>query len=158
MAIKKKIVHKKQTPKSEGVGYKNPPKHTQFKKGNNANPIGSNAHNQELKALKKITHETVKEIIDVALNGTLADLKAIAEDPTSSALQVGLATSLANAIKKGDFGVLSAIITKLTGEMPKKVDITTNGKDINSQNVTKVLLQLPANGRTREETENKGKK
>ena len=134
------------------IGRGKPPKHTQFKPGNNANPLGGKAHNPELKALKKVTHETVKEIIDVALNGTLEDLQEIAKNKKSTALQVGIATSLAKAIQKGDMNTLGAIITRLCGEAPKKIDVTTNGKDINSPVVTKVLLQIPANGRTKEET------
>ena len=156
MAVKKPTKAVKSTkPKEYTVGNKKPPVHSQFKKGHVANPLGAGAHNKELKALKKITHETVREIIEIALNGTLKDLVDVAQDPKSSALQVGIATSLANAVKKGDFNTVGAIVTRLTGEAPKKIDLTTNGKDINQPTVTKVLLQLPANGRTKEETEKK---
>jgi len=152
-AKKTKNVGKNLSPDKPVVAYRPmPPVEHQFKKGNNANPLGAGAHNQELKALKKITNETVQGIIDIALNGTLAELVAVAEDKRSTALQVGIATSLANAIKKGDFNTLGAIITRLTGEAPKRIDVTTDGKSLNAP-VTKVLLSIPANGRTREEND-----
>lgn len=124
-----------------------------FKKGEVHNPLGYHARDEKMKEIVKEKRLLFKELVDIALTGSLADLTAIAKDPTSSAIKVGVATSLADAIKKGNWDKLQSIVRELIGKEVEKVDITTNGKDIKGNTVTKVFLKLPPNGRTKEENE-----
>lgn len=105
---------------------KPPPKHSQFKKGNKANPLGGNAHNPALKALRKLTVESYREIIELVLTGNLAAIKKIAEDPNSTGLQVGISVAFLKAIKNGDYNVIERIAERIVGKIPDVVTVNQN--------------------------------
>lgn len=99
------------------------------KPGEVRNPkgIGQPPH---LRALRKFTHDYLMDIIDVALTGNVEQLKEIAEDPKTPAIQVGVARVLYNAIKDGDWTRIEHILVRILGKVPEKIDTTSNGQTV----------------------------
>lgn len=102
----------------------------QFQKGRSGNPEGARAHNPLVKALKKLTIESYREVIEIVMTGTLTDLKEMAENPKTSALQVGIATSFMKAIKAGDYTIIEKIAERIIGKIPDELNV--NSKNINA--------------------------
>lgn len=97
-----------------------------WKPGQTGNPGGSSKLQQERAAIRKITRDKLKDLVDLALDSNLAELQRIVKDPTSPALKVGVATSLAAAIKKGDWGTLQSIVDSLLGKVPDKLKVESS--------------------------------
>lgn len=114
---------------------KHPPtahlKKTQWKPGQTGNPNGRPPLTAEQRALRKLTIDTYREVIETALNGTVDDLKALAQDPKTPAIQVGVATSILRAIKDGDPSILEQFAARIIGKIPEVINITS----INTTNV-----------------------
>jgi len=105
-------------------------KAAQFQKGRSGNPAGARAHNPAIKALRKLTLETYREVIELVLTGNLTELKAMAEDPDTPAVQVGIATAFMKAIKNGDYSVIERIAERIIGKIPDELNI--NSKNVNA--------------------------
>jgi hypothetical protein len=101
-----------------------------FKKGQSGNPLGAQAHDPAKKALKKLTIESYREVIELVLTGNLTDLKAMAENPSTPAIQVGVATAFMKAIKLGDYSVIERIAERIVGKIPDELNV--NSKNINA--------------------------
>lgn len=107
---------------------KPPPVHSRFKPGQVANPLGANAHNPLLKALRKLTVKTFQEVVELTLTSNLEGLQKIAKDPKSTSLQVGVATSMLRAIKNGDYSVIERIAERIIGKLPDRVIVDSLGQ------------------------------
>ena|SRR5665213_438697 len=113
---------------------KPPPKHSRFQKGKSGNPEGGRAHNPAIKALRKLTVESYREIIELILSNNVAAVKAIAEDPNTTALQVGIAVAFLKAIKNGDYTVIERIAERIVGKIPDVVHINSqNNSNVNAE-------------------------
>lgn len=128
---------------------KPPPKEHQFKKGKSGNPAGARAHNPITKALKNLTVDTYREIIEVVCTGNLDRLKDIIEDPKTSALQVGIARAFFDAIKKGDYLVIERIAERIVGKIPDELNVVSknlnanlNSKPIDRKEVVEIVKKL----------------
>lgn len=102
----------------------------QFKPGQSGNPEGARKHNPIQKALKNLTVQTYREVIEAVLTGNVDNLRAMVEDPQTSALQVGVATAFINAIKSGDYAVIERIAERIVGKIPDELNV--NAKNINA--------------------------
>lgn len=108
-------------------------KEYQFKVGNNANPIGSNAHNPALKALRRLTVEAYAEVVEAVLGGNLGELKRMAkDDPDSPALQVGIARAFLKAINTGDYTVIERIAERIVGKIPEQLVVASRNLNVNA--------------------------
>lgn len=94
----------------------------QFKKGQSGNPKGK-IPNPALKALRKLTVESYRKIVELVLTGNLQEVKAIAENPDSTLLEVGIASAFMTAVKKGDYHVIERIAERIIGKIPDEVKI-----------------------------------
>jgi hypothetical protein len=120
----------------------------QFQKGNKANPLGAGAHSPERKAFKKLTLETYQEVIEVALTGNVDALRAIAENPNTPAIQVGIATAIMRAIKDGDPSVLERFAARIVGKIPDDIRVTSTAElSINVNARVKALSDVELNQR-----------
>lgn len=101
-----------------------------FKKGQSGNPDGARAHDPLTKALRSVTLDSYREIIELVMTSDLKAIKAIAENPKSTGLQVGIAVSFLKAIKNGDYTVIERIAERIIGKIPDviKVDSNINAK------------------------------
>lgn len=95
------------------------------KKGEIRNPEGGRTHNPLTKALKKLTIETYREVIELALTSNIKALKEIAEHPKTPAVQVGVAFALIGAVKKGDWEVLEKIASRIVGKIPDQLNVVS---------------------------------
>ncbi len=107
--------------------HKKPPtahlKPHQFKPGQTGNPNGRPALTAVQRELRKLTLETYREVIELALTGNLDALRALIKNPDTPAIQVGVASSILTAIKKGDASVLERFAARLVGKIPDEIRI-----------------------------------
>ena len=101
-------------------------KATQFKPGQTGNPNGRPPLTKEQRALRTLTIERYREVIELALTGNLEELKAFIEDPDTPVIQVGVGTAILTAIKKGDASVLETFAARIVGKIPDEIKITSN--------------------------------
>lgn len=105
----------------------------QFKKGApSANPEGARLHNPIAKALRNLTIETFREVIEVVLTGNLAQLEKIVKDPKTSALQVGVAMAFHRALKAGDYATIERIAERIVGKIPDELKVTSTNANLNA--------------------------
>lgn len=102
-----------------------------FKKGVSGNPEGGRVHNPAIRALTKLTIETYRECVELVCTGNLTDLKEMAENPKTSALQVGIATAFMKAIKSGDYTVIERIAERIIGKIPDELKVTSQNVNAN---------------------------
>lgn len=105
---------------------KPPPKHSRWKKGQSGNPAGGRAHNPALRALKNLTVETFREVVELVLTSNVAEIKRIAEDPNTPGVKVGVCVAFLKAIKSGDYHIIRAIAAELIGKLPDQVNVNAN--------------------------------
>lgn len=96
-----------------------------WKPGQSGNPEGGRAHDPIKKEFRKFTSEYLKEIIELAVMGDVEGLKVITETPGTPAIKVGLARSLYNAIKDGDWPMLERIFERITGKVPVVMEVSS---------------------------------
>lgn len=101
---------------------KPPPKHSQFKKGQSGNPKGTKP-NPMVMALRELTVESYRKIIELVLTSDVQAIKAIAEDPKSTGLEVGISVAFLRAIKNGDYAVIERIAERIVGKIPDEIKI-----------------------------------
>lgn len=126
---------------------KPPPKHSRFKKGKSGNPEGGRKHNPAVRALGQLTVEKYREVIQLVLEGKVQDLKDMAENENTPAIQVGIAVSFLKAIKNGDYAVIERIAERIVGKIPDEIKIqpmTINQKVsvIDKTELAKAMLAL----------------
>lgn len=110
----------------------------QYKKGQSGNPRGPIA-NPVTKALKKLTIESFREAIELALSSNLAALRDLARHPETPAVQVGIAVAFLKAIEKGDWSIMEAITARIVGKIPDKLEVTSdNTHTLSVVNQTKI--------------------
>lgn len=110
---------KQSNPTEQGydVGYKKPPKHTQF-----GQPNGNPRHNG---AWKK--EDTPRYKLEQMMKLPEQDLRKVAEDKDAPLFERKLAT----AIAKGQWREIKEMIEQVYGKPKESVDVTTQGKSIN---------------------------
>lgn len=121
----------------------------QFKKGQVANPEGARAHDPEMRMLKRLTKEEMKEVGNLVLMGNVDSLKGIGKDPKSSALKTMLASVCVRVISKGDMQAFDILLNRLIGKV--KDEVEHSGMVARP----KVILTMPANGREKKPDEPK---
>lgn len=114
---------------------KPPPKAYQFKKGQSGNPKGGRAHNPALRALKNLTVDSYREVIEAVCTGNISLLQALAsgKDPKISALQVGIARAFLKAIQSGDYEVIEQIAQRIVGKIPDELNVVSKNLNANVQ-------------------------
>lgn len=103
----------------------------QFKKGQSGNPEGGRVHNPITKALKNLTVETYREVIEAVCTGNVDNLRRMIEDPKTSALQVGVATAFAKALKAGDYATIERIAERIVGKIPDELKVSSSNVNAN---------------------------
>ena len=97
-----------------------------FKPGVSGNPNGRPPLTKEQKALRSLTLQSYREVIEMALTGNLEELKEFAQDPDTPVIQVGVATAILKAIKNGDASVLEQFAARIIGKIPDVININSN--------------------------------
>lgn len=118
-----------------------PPKHSQFKPGKSGNPEGARKHNPIAKALKNLTIQSYREVIEAVCTGNVAFLQDMVNDPKTSALQVGVAAAVIKAIKVGDYATIERIAERIVGKIPDELNLNSTNTNLNSAPIDPVLLK-----------------
>ena len=66
----------------------------------------------------------------MVLTGTVKDLKALAENPNTPAIQVGAATAFMKAIREGDWMIMEKFAERLVGKIPDIINVNSQNKTI----------------------------
>lgn len=103
-----------------------------FQPGVSGNPNGRPKLTPLQREARTLTLESLRNVIEVVLTGTLQDLKELIEDPKTPAVQVGIATAILKSIKSGDPTVLERFCERLVGKIPDKIEVINNTQ-INQQ-------------------------
>jgi hypothetical protein len=96
-----------------------------FKKGVSGNPNGRPTITPEVKALRKITNQSLEEIGDLILSGDRPKLQEIASSNTEPAIRVAYAKATLNAMVKGDLSTLEIILNRVVGKVREKLDLSS---------------------------------
>lgn len=116
---------------------KKPPVGRRFQPGQSGNPLGAALHNQELKALRRLTKETVADIGAMILEADLEALQAVAKDKSATVLRVWFASVAVKAISKGDAMSLNVILNRIVGKVPEEIrHAGEDGGPVRFQNLT----------------------
>lgn len=98
-----------------------------FQPGESGNPNGRPPTTPEVKALRKITAQSLEEIGDLILSGNKAKLQEVANSQTEPAIRVIYAKAACNAMLKGDVTTLELILNRVVGKVKEKVDLSGEG-------------------------------
>lgn len=113
-------------------------KEKQFKKGKSGNPLGGKLHDSEMRMLKKLTKEELKEVGNLVLMNNVDELRKIGRDPNASALKTMLASVCVRVISKGDMQAFDTLLNRLIGKVKDEIEHTGSNLRVN--------LTLPRNG------------
>lgn len=113
------------------IGHGKPPKQFQWKPGQTGNPDGGRAHNPAIRALRKLTIELYREVIEVVLTGNMWELEAIENDPETPAIQVGVAKSFRLAITRGDWLMIEQVASRIVGKIPEQLIVESKNLNAN---------------------------
>jgi|SRR5579859_3291368 len=101
---------------------KNPSKRTRFKKGQSGNPLGGKLHDPEIRAIKKLTKEQLKEVGSLLLNYKLKELKALARSKEATIMQQMIASLAFRIIVKGDPVAFDKLLDRLIGKVKEEIE------------------------------------
>lgn len=102
---------------------------TKWKPGQTGNPNGRPPLNPIQRALKELTVQTFREVIEAVCAGNLDNLRAMINDPATSVLQVGVATAFMKALQAGDYATIERIAERIVGKIPDELNV--NAKTMN---------------------------
>lgn len=103
----------------------------QFKPGQSGNPKGRPPLSPIQRALKNLTIESYREVIEAVCTGNIDNLKQMVEDPKTSALQVGVARAFMKAIQAGDYAVIERIAERIVGKIPDELKVSSSNINAN---------------------------
>lgn len=116
-------------PKKPYVGKGHPPEQHRFKPGQSGNPAGR-LPNPIPRALKELTVESYRKVIEAVCAGNLDELRRMVKDPKISALQVGVANAFIKALTSGDYATIERIAERIVGKIPD--ELVVNSKNLNA--------------------------
>lgn len=83
---------------------------------------GATCHNQELKKIRRMTHEEIADIGQLIVTSNLQKLKEIRESPDSNALSVWMSSIAVKGITTGDHSALDVILNRIVGKVKETVE------------------------------------
>lgn len=104
-----------------------------FKKGQIGNPKGrpKGSHNIIRQALRELTVDTYREVIETVLKGNTAALQEIINNPDTPVIQVGVAKAFLKAMKAGDYAVIERIAERIVGKIPDEINLISKNLNAN---------------------------
>lgn len=105
----------------------NPSPETRFKPGQSGNPEGQKPLPEDIKKARKMNKVEMARILNKYSFLPLGEIKRIASDPATPAIEVAVIKMLAEAIRKGDEKKIGFIFDRLVG--PVKTRVSVDGGD-----------------------------
>jgi hypothetical protein len=100
------------------------------KKGEIRNPKGRPPLSPIQKALRELTVETYRTVIELVVSGNMAELQRMIDDPKISVLQIGVAKAFMKAMKAGDYQTIERIAERIVGKIPDQINLVS--KNLNA--------------------------
>lgn len=98
-----------------------PKEDTQFQPGN---PGGPGRPPEADPRLKAFTKKEIQESVCKLLRLTVRELSALAQENDTKSLDVIIAHTIKECIKKGDFWALDKMLERVIGKVPQKQELT----------------------------------
>lgn len=103
-----------------------------MKKGEKGrNPLGAGAHNQDLKAVRRLTHDAVAELGSMILAKDQTGLNAIHASRTVPALNKWMAGIILEAMRRNDLATLNTILDRIIGKVPEHLKVDSKSSNTN---------------------------
>lgn len=104
-----------------------------WKKGQSGNPKGrpKGSTNIIRQALRELTVDTYREVIETVLKGNTAALQEIIDNPETPVIQVGVAKAFMKAMKAGDYAVIERIAERIVGKIPDEINLVSKNLNAN---------------------------
>lgn len=102
-----------------------------LKKGVILNPEGARAHDPAKRELKRLTSESLKEVIDIAVKNDVFALREMANSTSAPVIQVAVAKCMIIAIDRGDWATVQSIIERIVGKVPVVIDNLSSDGSMN---------------------------
>jgi hypothetical protein len=102
-----------------------------FKKGQSGNPAGRRPGTTLIpKEIKVMGSKAIAESVAKYIGMGMDELYAVIKDPKAKVLDMMIAKICYESIRKGDQARLNALLDRMVGKVPDKIDHTTNGKSV----------------------------
>ena len=99
---------------------------TPWPPGTSGNPKGRPKIPEDVKKIRKLTLDEVKEVGELLLMSPRDAAKTLSKDPEASVLKVWLARVVLKGLRFADYGMLDEILNRLIGKTPEELNIKGN--------------------------------
>lgn len=88
------------------------------------NPLGSRAHDPQLIALRNLTKENLKEVLQLVLTRNVDELQRMAEEPATPVFKAAAATAALRAYRSGDWSFMEGPLARVIGKVKEEIEIS----------------------------------
>lgn len=87
----------------------------------------------------------INDTIQILMSLTLEELIKIDENPNATVLEKTIASAIKKGISKGNLENMETLLNRVYGKPKEKVDITTNGENINGPKIQVEIVNRKQN-------------
>lgn len=114
-----------------------------WKPGVSGNPLGGQMHDKEMRMIKNLSKQELKDVANLVIKGNIKALLNIKDDDDATVLKRMLASVAVRIINKGDMHDLDVLLNRLIGKVKEELDLTGDM----THRGARVTVTLPSNGR-----------
>lgn len=94
-----------------------------WKPGESGNPDGRPPVPEEIKKIRNLTKNEIKEVGSILLKGREDELVLLVKDPETPVLRKWMANVALKALERGDMMTLNALLDRLVGRVKEEIDL-----------------------------------
>lgn len=112
-----------------------------WEKGQSGNPNGrpKKVHSQLLKT-KQYSLSEINDVIQTLVSMTTEQLNAVSSHKDATILEKTVAQALKKSLSKGDLVAIETLLNRVYGKPKEKVDITSKGQKLDSNNKIEIEI------------------
>lgn len=123
-----------------------------WQKGQSGNPKGSSGVARLGGDIKRMSVEQIAEVGSIILQGDMATLYALADDPTTTGLKGWTAKLVVQSMEKGDSATYERILNRIVGRVKDVIEISgVDGRPMEVRSVGEMQAELAAIRKANEE-------